>query len=356
MKKSFLIQGLVILFLSVFYSSTPSAADVPSWWIGPESEYETLVREAKKEGELVVWAHPDPSCKSLFAGPFEQKYGIAVEHTEYTTAQIVQRILLEGVAGMYTVDIGNLSVHHVPRLEKKGLLQQLPYKDRVSTYRKIPGLVSPNSTAVIAYTNPRSLAFNTRKIPKDKIPQSYEDVLDPVFANRKISIDTDLKEYIILAQEWGMEKTKRYLRDLGEMRPKYHPNNTVITQMIAAGEAIVGPGVIHRIPLFEFKAKGAPIDWKPLKPIVPLDTMLMGVMSHAPHPHAAALFNYWMMGAPDYLQGMEKCSGYGHAMIPGNFQQKELAEVKAVPFDWEWGVKAAKEHYGEQFRRIIGIE
>lgn len=177
-----------------------------------------------------------------------------------------------------------------------------------------------------------------------------------MFANRKISIDTDLKEYIILAQEWGMEKTKRYLRKLGEMQPKYHPNNTVNTQMIAAGEAIVGPGVIHRIPLFEFKKKGAPIDWKPLSPIVPLDTMLMGVMAHAPHPNAAALFNYWMMGAPDYLAGMEQCEGYGHAMIPGNFQQKELENVKTVPFDWEWGVKAAKEHFGEQFRKIVGIE
>ncbi|HZD40994.1 MAG TPA: extracellular solute-binding protein, partial [Terriglobales bacterium] len=216
--------------------------------------------------------------------------------------------------------------------------------------------VSPHSTAVIAYTNPRSLAYNTQKVPKDKVPESYDDVLKPMFANRKISVDTDLKEYIILAQKWGMEKTREYLKKLGKMKPKYHPNNTVVTQMIASGEAIIGPGVIHRIPLFEFKNKGAPIDWKPLKPYVPLDTMLMAVMAHAPHPHAAELFNYWILGAPDYLEGMEKCGGYGHAMIPGNFQQKAIAGVETVPFDWDWGVKAAEEHMGEEFRKLVGIE
>ncbi len=126
--------------------------------------------------------------------------------------------------------------------------------------------------------------------------------------------------------------------------------------MIAAGEALIGPGVIERIPKFEFKTKGAPIDWKPLKPIVPLDTMLMGVMTHAPHPNAAELFSYWMLGSPEWLRGMDKCGGYGNALVPGDRLNVALKEIKAVPFDWEWGVRAAKEGWGEQFRRIIGVE
>lgn len=352
--RSSLLSCALAITVTLFLSGTASAVTVPDWWTGPKDEYTKLVEGAKKEGQLVWWSHPDPACKPLAA--FEQQYGVQVEHTEYTTAQIVQRVLLEGVVGMYSVDVSNLSVHHVPRLEKKNLLKQLPYKERVTTYQKIPALVSPNSTAVIAYTNPRSLAFNTQKVAKDKVPQTYEDVLDPMFADRKISVDTDLKEYIILAQEWGLEKTEHYLKQLGKMKPKFHPNNTVITQMIAAGEALVGPGVIQRIPLYEFKNKGAPIDWKPLKPIVPLDTMLMGVMANAPHPNAAALFNYWMMGSPDYLKALENCGGYGHALIPGNHSHEQLKDMKVVPFDWEWGVRAAKEGFGERFRKIIGVE
>lgn len=333
-----------------------SAVDVPQWWVGPNAEYEKLVNAAKKEGELVWWSHPDPSCKPLVAGPFEKQYGIKVEHTEYTTAQIVQRVLLEGVANIYSVDVSNLSVHHVPRLEGKGLLKKLPYQARVATYRDVPGLVSPHSTAVIAYTNPRSLAYNTQKVPKDKVPRTYEEVLNPRFSGGKISVDTDLKEYIILAQQWGLEKTKHYLKKLGEMKPKFHPNNTVITQMIAAGEVLVGPGVIMRIPIYEFKAKGAPIDWLPLKPLVPVDTMLMGVMEHAPHPKAAELFSYWMLGSSEWLKGMEECGGYGHTMLPGNATYEAVKSVKSIPFDWEWGVKAAEEGMGEDFRKIIGAE
>ena len=356
MKRSLISGGLFICFLAALSLATAVAADVPEWWIGPKDEYESLVKGAKKEGQLVLWSHPDPVCTPLIAGPFEEKYGVKVEHVEYTTAQIVQRILLEGVAGMYSVDVGNLSVHHVPRLESKGLLQKLSYRENVTTYKKVPKMVSPHSTAFVSWTSPRGLAWNTNKVPKDKVPASYEDVLDPMFANRKISVDTDLKEYIILAHQWGMEKTEQYVKRLGDMKPKFHPNNTVITQMVAAGEALIAPGVIRRIPLMEFKNKGAPIDWKPLKPLVPVDTLLMGVMKNAPHPNAAALWAYWAMGAPDFLQGMDKCGGYLNVMVPGAPHADAFKGWNLEPFDWEWGVRAAKEGFGEKFRKIIGVE
>lgn len=349
----------MIIFLGaifLFFSSTiASAIDVPKWWLGSKSEFENLVNAARKEGKLVWWSHPDPECRPLILGPFEKRYRIEVEHTEYTTAQIVQRILIEGAAGLYTVDVANLSVHHVPRLEKKGLLKKLPYKKEVRMFRDVPALLSPHSTAYVGYTMPRSLAYNTKKLPKDQIPETYDEVLNPKFKGR-ISVDTDLKEYIMLAQVWGMEKTKHYLKKLGELKPKFHPNNTVITQMIAAGEVLMGPGVIRRIPLYEFKAKGAPIDWRALKPDVPLDLLLQGVMSNAPHPNAARLFAYWIHGSPEWLDGMKECNGYGNAMVPGNHHQQTLKGLNLVPFGWEWGVKAAKEHYGEQFRKIIGAE
>ena len=346
------VLGVTLLF---FTATIASAIEVPKWWLGSKGDYEKLVTAAKKEGKLVWWSHPDPECRSLILAPFEKRYGIQVEHTEYTTAQIVQRVLIEGAAGLYSVDVSNLSVHHIPRLEKRGLIKKLPYKQRVKTYRDIPEMISPNSTALIGYTSPRSLAYNTKKLPNDQVPQTYEEVLNPKFKG-KISVDTDLKEYIMLAQDWGMEKTKDYLRRLGALKPKFHPNNTVITQMVAAGEVLMAPGTIARIPLYEFKRKGAPVDWRALKPSVPLDLLLQGVMTHAPHPNAAELFVYWMHGSGEWLAGMEKCGGYGNAMIPGSKLRKKLEGVKVVPFGWAWGVKSAKEGLGEQFRKIIGAE
>ncbi|HXV84039.1 MAG TPA: ABC transporter substrate-binding protein [Candidatus Binatia bacterium] len=356
MKRTLVSGGVFFALLAALSLSVARAADIPDWWIGPKDEYEKLAAGAKQEGQLVLWSHPDPMCTPLIAGPFEEKYGVKVEHVEYTTAQIVQRILLEGVAGIYSVDVGNLSVHHVPRLEQKNLLQKLNYRENVTTYKKVPKMVSPHSTAYISWTSPRGLAWNTNKVPKNKVPNSYEDVLDPMFKDRKISVDTDLKEYIILAHQWGMEKTEQYVKRLGDMKPKFHPNNTVITQMVAAGEALIAPGVIRRIPLMEFKNKGAPIDWKPLKPLVPVDTLLMGVMKNAPHPNAAALWAYWSMGSLDFLKGMDKCGGYANVMVPGAPHSDLLKGFEYEAFDWEWGVRAAKEGFGEKFRKVIGVE
>lgn len=347
------VLGVALLFFS---ATIASAIDVPKWWLGTKGEYEKLVTAAKKEGKLVWWSHPDPECRPHILTPFEKQYGIKVEHTEYTTAQIVQRVLLEGLAGIYTVDVANLSVHHVPRLEKKDLLKKLPYGGRVKIYRDIKEMVSPNSTAIMGYTGVRSLAYSTSsKLPKDQVPKNYEEVLNPKFKG-KISVDTDLKEYIILAQYWGLEKTKNYLKRLGDLKPKFHPNNTVVTQMVAAGEVLMAPGIIRRIPLYEFKAKGAPIDWRPLAPAVPVDPILQGVATHAPHPNAAELYIYWMHGSGKWLAGMENCGGYGHALIPGNHIAEQLKGLKAVPFGWEWGVKSAKQGLGEEFRQIIGVE
>jgi iron(III) transport system substrate-binding protein len=341
-----------LFFLS---AAMVAAADVPKWWIGPQNEYDQLVQAAKKEGKLVWWSHPDPECRSQVVGPFQQEYGIDVEHTEYTTAQIVQRVILEGAAKVYTVDVANLSVNHVPRLEKDGLIKKLPYKERVSTYHEAPSLVSPNSTAVIGWTAPRSLAYNTQKVAKNDVPRTYEDLLNPKFTG-KIGLDDDLKEYIILSQDWGLEKTEQFLKKLKQEKPKFHTNNTVITQMVAAGELSLAPGIIRRIPLAEFKSKGAPIDWLPLKPIVPIDLLLQGVMSHAPHPHAAELFAYWILGSPEWLKGMYECGMYGNAMVPGNPQQQVLKDIKPVYFAWDMGVKAAKQDLSQKFRRDVGAE
>jgi iron(III) transport system substrate-binding protein len=347
--------AILIAVLSLFSTAAAWAAAAPNWWIGSQDEYQRLVNAAKKEGNLVWWSHPDPACKPLVVGPFEKQYGIQVEHTEYTTAQIVQRVMLEGAAGVYTVDVSNLSVHHVPRLEQRQLIKKLPFKERVAMYRDVPALVSPNSTAVVGYTAPRGLAYNSQQISKQDLPRSYQDLLNPKWQG-KIGIDTDVKEWIILAQEWGVEKTTQFLDKLGDIDPKFHTNNTVVTQMTAAGEVILAPGIIRRIAVTEFKGDGAPVDWAPLKPMVPVDLLLQGAMAHAPHPNAAELFMYWIHGSPEWLRGLHKCGGYGNSMIPGNPQQEALKDVKTLYFDWQWGAKAAKDGTAAKFRMAVGAE
>lgn len=53
---------------------------------------------------------------------------------------------------------------------------------------------------------------------------------------------------------------------------------------------------------------------------------------------------------------MDECQGYGNAMIPGNETYQALKQLKTVSFGWEWGVKAAKEGWAEQWRKVIGAE
>lgn len=171
MNKQFLIiSGVVILAVSLYFS-VARAADVPSWWIGSKADYEKLVQAAKKEGNVVWWSHPDPECNRIVTGPFTKEYGITVEHTEYTSSQIVQRVILEGASKVYTVDVANLSVHHVPRLEKNGLLKKLPYTESGSARTTISRRLSV-PTALPSSAGPPRVASPTtrRKYPKRNFP------------------------------------------------------------------------------------------------------------------------------------------------------------------------------------------
>jgi iron(III) transport system substrate-binding protein len=125
-------------------------------------------------------------------------------------------------------------------------------------------------------------------VPAGSAPKSYQDLLEPRWKGKLVLEQTAVEWFAALLQHWGEDKGVAYMRRLAGQDLKSIHGNTLITQLIAAGEhaaavSLNGP----RVELT--KRRGAPIDWVALDPTV-VDMVTIGIAAHAPHPNAAKLY------------------------------------------------------------------
>ncbi|MEX0803271.1 MAG: extracellular solute-binding protein, partial [Candidatus Binatia bacterium] len=138
------------------------------------------------------------------------------------------------------------------------------------------------------YVNSVVLGYNKNLVKRENLPRNYDDLLDPRWKGRKISLDDSYTTFLQgLVSSWGKEKAVAYLRKLAEQEPVIMRGSTVRVQLAAAGEV---PLVIAYANIIQnFAEKGAPVDWVPLEPaVVSVNTVMLG--AKATHPNAAKLF------------------------------------------------------------------
>ena len=88
-------------------------------------------------------------------------------------------------------------------------------------------------------------------------------------------------------QSWGRDKTVAYFRNLAQQQIQFRKGNTLIAQLIVAGEYPLGFVYGHRVELL--KSQGAPMDWvSTMNPIITTGGPL-GLAAKAAHPNAGTL-------------------------------------------------------------------
>jgi iron(III) transport system substrate-binding protein len=138
------------------------------------------------------------------------------------------------------------------------------------------------------YVNPNVMAYNIHLMQPVAAPKSYRDLLDGRWKEKLVLEQTAVEWFATLVQYWGEENGISYMRRLAGQNLKTLNGNTLITQLVAAGEhaaavSLNGP----RVELT--KRRGAPIDWNALDPTV-VDIVTLGIAAKAPHPNAAKLY------------------------------------------------------------------
>jgi iron(III) transport system substrate-binding protein len=259
----------------------------------PDRE-KVLYEGAKKEGK-VMW------YTSLTGGPnteapkvFGAKYpGVGLEVFRGDSDALISRITQEAQAKKYIVDAIETTFPILKVLEEFKLLAAY-FSPHLQAY---PEDVKELAGKGLVYwaTDRESyigLAYNTNVVQGNAIPKNYEDLLKPELKGKIGFNTTDTGARVVAAML--ASNGAEFVQKLKAQQIGLYPvSGRAILDMVISGEVGMSPTTFlshSRVSI----AKGAPIKWVPMD-LVPTNAGGVALPANAPHPHAALLFNDFLL-------------------------------------------------------------
>src|SRR5262244_4543940 len=178
-----------------------------------------VVEGAKKEGALVFYTTMDIQNSKPLLDAFIKKYPfIKGDLVRLGGTAMVSRILTEAQAGANKFDVAvGISPSYVP-MRERNLIG--PY---ISP--EFPNLCDdtyePKGYWATVYLNTLVLGYNTKVIPRNDLPKTYEDLLKPQYKQKFIIDIENYDVFVGLSQEWGQERAVAYFKGLAKQEPVF---------------------------------------------------------------------------------------------------------------------------------------
>jgi iron(III) transport system substrate-binding protein len=169
----------------------------------------------------------------------------------------------------------------------------------------------------------------------------------------QIALDPD--NHLLLGgfeQSWGREKAISYFRRLAQQQVQLRKGNTLIAQLVVAGEYPLGFVYAHRVEFL--KAQKAPIDWiSTMNPIITTGGPL-GLAAKAAHPNAGKLLIDFILskdGQSQIRRYYRIPSRRDLEPLSAKLDPRRLRLLPISPNDAE-----KEDEWRKQFRAIMGIQ
>ncbi len=292
---SALMAGAIMLLLvrAGWTASKPATVAEIAFYQGDDRE-QVLIEGAKKEGQVMFYN--SNTWLSTVAQEFEKKYPfIKVSVWRSDSTDLIKKITEEYASGRFLVDVVETSGAAIVVLHRKAIFQEyyssetIAYGDEVKEKGKIGVYYLADRE------NYTSLGFNTKLVSPADAPKTYKDLLDPKWKGKMTLAGGSIGPKWVgnVLNAMGRE----YLERLSRQEVKVQ--NIVpaaLANLLISGEAPLSP-TIQDSNIFTAKKTGAPVEWRPLEPVM-ANLGSSGMTTKSPHPHAALLFL-------DYLHSKE---------------------------------------------------
>lgn len=245
-----------------------------------------LIENAKSEGAVSFYTTMTLSQSKKVVDRFQKKYPfIKPELFRGGGDEVLNRILNESRGGLNAWDVVSTRGDSVLQLMNAKMLAS--YRSPETKFID-HDLVDDEGYWTAYYVNPYVLGYNTKLVAKEDVPKTYEQLLDPRWKGKQISIDDSAYGLLAgLIRAWGKEKAVGFFKKLAAQEPVVQRGNTNRVQLTMAGEY---PLIIAYAPTIQRETSlGHPIDWVPLEP-APVQVNPMMLAAKAPHPNAGKLF------------------------------------------------------------------
>lgn len=257
---------------------------------------ERLEKEARKEGEVLWYAAMASDRAAELIKGFESKYPfLKIRFQPGGAGRQLEQLLVEHRTKKHRADIINTRRSFVNVMAKAGAIARYRTPLR-SALRE--GFTDKEGLVNGIYAQPRVFLFNTRMVPRDKTPKSFDDLLDSQWKD-KMGLDTTDYDWLAsLIDFYGRTKALEFADKLAKQQLNFRRGPTLLAQLAVAGEF---PIVIDAFPeeVMQMKSAKAPAEFVFSEPFVPVKTpTTVSISSGAPHLHAAALFVDFLLSKP----------------------------------------------------------
>jgi len=289
-----------------------------------------LVEAAKKDREVVFYTTSNLEEASAMSARFKAKYPfLDVNINRSEGERIVTKVLQETRAKKSLVDVLQTPAFYLHALKKRGVVGEYASAED----RFFPRGFKDERYWTATYYNPYVVLYNTKLVPAQNLPQRYEDLLAPFWKNKMILEKDKIDWFTAMLHILGREKGVKYMRALSRQDPMLRIGQTLITQLVAAGETALQINA-NGVTVNRLRQKGAPIDWVALGPLPGL-MVGVGLISQAPHPAAARLLIDFLLSR----EGQQLYQHAGRLVARTDLPQDESMKVRGaeiVPVDPAW--------------------
>ncbi|MCH7913369.1 MAG: extracellular solute-binding protein [Deltaproteobacteria bacterium] len=312
----------------------------------PQMSRGDLVSEAKKEGKLYWYTSMSVGDHTKYVALFNKKYPfIEVKVRRSGGERLITLIQTEHRAGKQLFDV-TMGSRFAPSFIKSGIFAKYDSPE----YKHLPvGTKSKEGYWGDAYVNGIGVSYNTEMIPKDKVPQKWEDLLNPMWKG-KIAIDPrGLVWYDAVLRVMGKEKGLNFLTKFGKQDLQFRTGYTLKANSLIAGEYPLCLCYVHQID--RVKKKGAPVDWVKNEKLFVVNILHpILIASQARHPNAARLFMNFAL-SKEAQQLMIKLGRVGSSHPDVVTDVPKI--VKFVPEDLS--VYDRQKELGKEFERVLKV-
>ena len=307
---------------------------------------ESVVDAAKREGEVVYYASMNLAEANAIIAEFEKRYPfIKVKLNRTGSEKLLTRILTEFRAKKTFADIIQTVEFSMHIFNRSGVLAR--YLPQSNAF--YPKDFKEEGLWTTVYYNAYVTAYNTRLVPKNTLPKTYDDLLDPKWKGKLLMDGTKADWFAGMLQILGPQRGLEFMRELAKQQPSPREGHELLAQLVVAGEGHFDVNIpvssVERV-----KERGAPIDWTALG-TAPAIMVGAGIASQAPHPNAAKLFLEFVLSREG--QKLMKTPGrhVARSDLVGEHSAM-LKELKIVPVNPALAEKL--DEYAKQLRTIFG--
>jgi ABC-type Fe3+ transport system substrate-binding protein len=301
------MRSLAVLVLSACAAlSSPSTATAQT---SPDQIYAELAKlpaaerqkriedGARRDGKLVLIHTMRGNLSVDHIALFKKRFPFLNVELEgdIGSQDAAERLYAEETAGRHLTDVINIALPDITTLVARNMVARYSTPAVAALLPPYRGFIDAESRWTPWYWSEHGISYNSRLVPKDKVPGRWTDLCNPFFKG-SVSFDPAEDRYLSgLYAIMGEEATEKLLKCIGDNDPIIQRGHTQRIELMLAGDHMVqGDNYLYHGISVQQKTRSAPYAIANSVPVMGFAGIAV-INRNTLRPYAAALWTDWTL-------------------------------------------------------------